>query len=90
MLLLWVLMLCSGAVAAEWPQWRGATGNGVSTEKNIPLEWSGTKNVAWKTAIPGIGHSQPVVWKDRIFIRMKSKGRIGLSGDGQAGNDTRH
>jgi outer membrane protein assembly factor BamB len=74
MLLLWVWMWCGGAVAAEWPQWRGSTGNGVSTEKNVPLEWSGTKNVAWKTEIPGIGHSQPVVWKDRIFLTSDIEG----------------
>ncbi len=76
MLLLWVWMSCSGAIAADWPQWRGPAGNGVSTEKNIPLEWSGTKNVAWKTEIPGIGHSQPVVWKDRIFLTSDIEGEM--------------
>ena len=63
-------------IAAEWPQWRGAAGNGVSIEKNVPLEWSATKNVAWKREIPGIGHSQPVVWMDRIFLTSDIEGDV--------------
>lgn len=51
-----------------WPQWRGPLGTGVSPLGKPPLEWSGTKNIKWKTALPGKGHSTPIVWKDRIFI----------------------
>ena len=58
-----------GTVLAEnWPGWRGPTGNGISTEKNLPTEWSPTKNVAWKLALPGPAGATPVVWGDRIFL----------------------
>lgn len=56
------------AFAENWPHWRGPTQNGISTEKNIPVEWSGTKNVAWKVALPGPGGASPVVWGDRVFV----------------------
>jgi outer membrane protein assembly factor BamB len=64
-----VLLSLTGAAGAEnWPQWRGPTGDGVSTETNLPTEWSGTKNIAWKLPLPGMGSSTPAVWGDRIFL----------------------
>ena len=45
------------ALAADWPQFRGPLGNGVSTEKNLPIQWSETKNITWKQEIPGKGWS---------------------------------
>ena len=60
--------------AENWPQWRGAANSGVSTEKNLPTEWSATQNVAWKTPLPGRGHSSPVVWGDRIFLTTAIEG----------------
>jgi outer membrane protein assembly factor BamB len=54
--------------AEEWPGWRGPRGDGTSRETRIPLRWSKTENVRWKTAIPGKGHSSPVVWGDRVFL----------------------
>lgn len=60
---------CRTAVRAEqWPGWRGPTNNGLSTEKNLPIEWSPTKNIAWKLPMPGPGGASPVVWNDRIFL----------------------
>jgi len=57
------------AVQAEnWPQWRGPKNNGISVEKNIPIEWSDTKNVVWRTDMPGQGGATPVVWDDRVFV----------------------
>lgn len=53
--------------AVEWPGWRGPDG-GVSEIKNLPAEWSPTLNVAWKTAVPGRGHSSPVIWGNRLFL----------------------
>jgi len=54
--------------AENWPGWRGPRGDGGSLENGIPVKWSGTKNVAWKVAIPGKGHSSPVVWGDRVYL----------------------
>ncbi|HZL34356.1 MAG TPA: PQQ-binding-like beta-propeller repeat protein [Tepidisphaeraceae bacterium] len=52
----------------EWPQWRGPRGDGTSLEQNVPTHWSATQNIAWKTPVPGMGHSSPVVFGDRIFL----------------------
>ena len=76
----WILALlfcCSAAAAADveaavrnWGQWRGPLATGVAPQADPPLAWNeadGT-NVRWKTAIPGRGHSTPIVWNDRIFL----------------------
>ncbi|MCH8828908.1 MAG: PQQ-binding-like beta-propeller repeat protein, partial [Planctomycetes bacterium] len=56
------------AAADNWPQWRGPTFNGISTETNLPVEWNPTKNVAWKLKLPGPAGASPVVWGERIFV----------------------
>jgi outer membrane protein assembly factor BamB len=63
-----ILLVMMSLQADNWPQWRGTGSNGISSEKNIPVEWSPEKNIAWKTTIPGRGRSSPVVWGDRIFL----------------------
>ena len=52
----------------EWPQFRGPTGQGHSSEREIPLEWSDTRNVAWKVPVRGRGWSSPVVSNGRVWI----------------------
>ncbi len=51
-----------------WPQWRGPYQNGTSATATPPVEWSETRNVRWKTEIPGLGAATPVVWGDRLFL----------------------
>jgi outer membrane protein assembly factor BamB len=63
-----ILFAATTARAEDWPTWRGPRLDGTSTEKNIPTRWSATENVAWKTEIPGIGHSSPIVSGDRVFV----------------------
>lgn len=64
-----ILVAAAPVVHAEnWPQWRGATLDGVSGEKNLPTHWSQTENVAWRVALPGPAGATPVVWDDRIFV----------------------
>jgi outer membrane protein assembly factor BamB len=65
-----LLSLLSGTVvqAAPWPAWRGAGGDGVSRETDLPLRWNATDGVKWKVALPERGNSTPVVWGDRVFI----------------------
>ena len=63
------LFLCAFAAAvplasADWPQFRGPEGSGISTARGVPLAWSETKNVRWKTAIHGRAWSSPVVLGD--------------------------
>ena len=58
----------SSLVAENWPRFRGPSGQGISTEKNLPTQWTADENIAWKTAIPGDGWSSPVVFDDRVFV----------------------
>ncbi|QDT49509.1 Outer membrane protein assembly factor BamB precursor [Symmachiella dynata] len=59
----------AGSLAAEnWPGWRGPGRNGVSTESELPTEWSETAGIRWKTAVPGSGISNPIVWDDRVIV----------------------
>jgi len=62
--------LPTAADAQRWPSFRGPDASGVETGGQPPLTWDVTAgtNVAWKTPIPGLGHSSPVVWGDRIFV----------------------
>lgn len=59
--------LASSCLGENWPGWRGPRGDGTSLEKNIPIKWSNTENVVWKTEIPGLGHASPIVWGNRVF-----------------------
>ncbi|MCI0461538.1 MAG: PQQ-binding-like beta-propeller repeat protein, partial [Gemmataceae bacterium] len=54
--------------ADNWHQWRGPLATGMAPKGNPPLNWDEKTNVRWKVAIPGIAHSTPVVWGDRIFV----------------------
>lgn len=56
------------AVLANWHQWRGPLAAGVAPQGDPPVEWSETKNVAWKIAIPGRGNATPIVWEDRVYV----------------------
>ncbi len=64
------------AADANWPQWRGPASLGVSPEKNLPDEWGPSKNVRWKTAIPGKSHSSPIVWGKKIFLTTAVEGEV--------------
>ena len=72
------LLAAHAATAAppHWAQWRGPDGQGLASDTGVPLEWSATKNVLWKTAIPGRGYSSPVVWGDRIFLTTAVEGDV--------------
>lgn len=68
--LLLTLGLSSVAQSQNWPSFRGQNGTGVGDGNNPPITWDTEKsiNVLWKTAIPGLGHSSPIVWDDRVFV----------------------
>ena len=63
-----VLSVCRWAPAENWTRFRGENGQGHSSETNLPLNWSATENVSWKTAIPVGGWSSPIAFEDRIFV----------------------
>jgi outer membrane protein assembly factor BamB len=54
--------------AADWPTWRGPRGDGRADGTGYPLTWSAIENIRWKTAIPGIGHSSPIISNNRVFV----------------------
>ena len=53
---------------SRWNQWRGPLGTGVAPDAKPPVEWSSTKNIRWKTELPGKGHSSPVLWDNHVFV----------------------
>ncbi len=63
-----IVMIVSAAHAADWPQWRGPNFNGSTDEKNLPVKWSQTENVAWSVDLPGPSAATPIVSADRVFI----------------------
>jgi outer membrane protein assembly factor BamB len=66
--------LAAGSAAQEkyWPYWRGPAADGMAAG-DAPLHWSDSQNVKWRTEIPGLGHSSPVIWGDRIFLTTAIK-----------------
>ena len=62
------VLAASAARAEDWPQFRGPSGQGHSTESGLPLEWSESRNVKWKTPVPGLGWSSPVVAEGRVWL----------------------
>jgi len=66
------IFLCSNSFAQNtdnWSQWRGPLATGAAVKGNPPTEFSETKNLKWKTDIPGTGHATPVVWENNIIIQ---------------------
>jgi outer membrane protein assembly factor BamB len=65
-----VIAACSATALADldWPEFRGPTGQGLSTATHVPLHWSAETNVAWKTEIPGRGWSSPVLSKGKLYL----------------------
>jgi outer membrane protein assembly factor BamB len=62
-----LIQIAAASGPGDWAQWRGPYWNGIAIG-DAPLKWSDTENVKWKAAIPGRGHSSPVIWGDRIFV----------------------
>jgi outer membrane protein assembly factor BamB len=67
-------VFCATLSAGNWPAWRGPTGQGICAEKNIPLQWSDTKNVKWKIELKHQANSTPIIWGDRIFLTQANTG----------------
>ena len=60
--------LPSTVCVADWPQWRGPTGQGHSDATGLPTKWDAEKNVGWKTSIPGRGWSSPVIEGEQVWL----------------------
>ena len=85
----------AAAPTGSWPSFRGRDASGVADGQRLPDAWDGTtgKNVLWRTPIPGLAHSSPVVWGDTVFVtsaissRKDATFKPGLYGDGDASED---
>ena len=55
-------------IVSQWPQFRGPDGNGVSTATGLPIRWSETEHVRWKTPVHGKGWSSPIVLGSRVWM----------------------
>src|SRR5256885_1121638 len=62
-----ISFLAISANAQEWTRFRGPNGSGISHAKTIPTE-IGESNLTWKAELPGVGHSSPVLWGERVFV----------------------
>jgi outer membrane protein assembly factor BamB len=64
-----LLFACAALFAADddWPRWRGPNNDGMA-RGDAPVEWNDSKNIAWRVAVPGRGHSSPIMWGDKIFL----------------------
>ena len=69
---LW-LVIATGAFAENWDRFRGPNGAGQSDDNSIPSTWT-VSNFLWKQPLPGIGHSSPVIWDDKLFLTWAEKG----------------
>src|SRR5215467_6688235 len=80
---------------ANWPSFRGANARGIAEGYTTPTTWNAeeSRNIRWKTPIPGLGHSSPIIWGNRIFVTTAISGqekdalKVGLYGDVTPVND---
>ena len=87
--LILLTVVAAVAHAQNWPQFRGPGATGVAEGPARPVKWDAAKseNVRWKTPIPGLAHSSPVVWGNKVFVTTavtsaaKDETRFGLYGD---------
>lgn len=83
-------VVASSALAENWPAWRGADGTGASREKGLPVKWSGSENIRWKTPLAEPCNSTPIVWDDRVFLTQgldKGKRRALIALDRRSGKE---
>ena len=88
------LLACVGlavpCLADDWMQFRGPGGLGVSSEVSVPTEWSDTRNIVWKTKLPGAGTSSPIIIGDKIFLTCYSGYGMDQAGPGEMEDLKRH
>lgn len=81
-----VALSVPGSLLANWPQWRGPNSDGSAPQAHdLPVNWSQTENVLWRTATPSWSAATPIVWEDRIFITSAEEGSARLQIDPAAG-----
>src|SRR5438876_5357746 len=83
------------AAAQNWPSFRGPSASGVADKQKLPVSWDSARrtHILWKTRIPGLAHSSPIVCADRVFVTTAVSSladasfKLGLYGEGTASDD---
>ena len=78
------------SAVADWPQFRGPMGNGISSDTTVPLEWSDTKNMRWQSTLPGPGASSPIISGGNVFVTCYSGYGVDREKPGQVKDLKRH
>ena len=94
-ILLIVIISPAAPPAQNWPSFRGPRASGIAEGQNLPEHWNGTtgENIKWKIRIPGLAHSSPIVWGDRLYVTSAISSQAdatfkhGLFGEGDASTD---
>jgi outer membrane protein assembly factor BamB len=76
--------------STDWVQFRGPAGQGVSTNRGLPVTWSPDRNIVWKVSLPGPGGSSPVVFRDHIYLTSYSGYAVPGANSGDLNALTRH
>jgi outer membrane protein assembly factor BamB len=84
------LLVAAPLHAADWTQFRGPGGSGVGSETGLPVKWSATENLVWRTKLPGPGTSSPIVLKDRIYLTCYTGYGVSQEDPGDMDNLVRH
>jgi outer membrane protein assembly factor BamB len=66
------VLVAAAPLAANWPQWRGPSGLGVSSESGLPTTWNAKDNIAWTATLVGLGSSSPIVWGEQVFVTSQT------------------
>jgi len=75
---------------ADWPQFRGPSGLGISSDADVPVQWSESKNLKWRTSLPGSGSSSPIVWGQHVYVTCYSGYGLSRSNPGDIEQLVRH
>ena len=94
-LALLLMLIGPGAAQTNWPSFRGENANGIAAGTPTPTVWNvgNSENILWKQAIPGLGHSSPIIWGNQVFLTTAVNGRksaplkVGLYGDPGSADD---
>ena len=68
-------VVLAGCLWANWPQWRGPESNGTAPKaRDLPVTWSDSQNILWRTKLPSWSAATPAVWQDWIFVTSAEEG----------------
>jgi outer membrane protein assembly factor BamB len=80
-------LLLTGSLSANWPQWRGPNSNGAASgARDLPVQWTQTENVLWRTKMPSWSAATPIIWNDTVFVTSAEEGFLRLGEQRQDGS----